>query len=48
LSLDLLAERYDPRLAHLYQGLQSALTPLAETYHTLHQGAAWLRDIAYI
>jgi len=48
LSLDLLAERYDPRLAQLYQGLQSALTPLAETYHALHQGAAWLRDIAYI
>jgi hypothetical protein len=47
-SLDLLAERYDPRLAQLYQGLQVALTPLAETYHALHQGAAWLRDIAYI
>jgi len=47
-SLDLLAERYDPRLAQLYQGLQSALTPLAETSHALHQGAAWLRDIAYI
>src|SRR4029434_4070259 len=48
LSLDLLAERYDPRLAQLYQGLQSALTPMAETYHALHQGAAWLHDIAYI
>ena len=48
LSLDLLATRYDPRLAQLYQGLQSALTPVAETYHALHQGAAWLRDIAYI
>ena len=48
LSLDLLAERYDPRLAQLYQGLQSALTPMAEPYHALHQGAAWLRDIAYI
>src|SRR5262249_6971933 len=47
-SLDLLAERYDPRLAQLYQGLQAALTPLAETYHALHQGAVWLRDIAYI
>ncbi len=47
-SLDLLATRYDPRLAQLYQGLQAALTPLAETYHALHQGAAWLRDIAYI
>jgi hypothetical protein len=48
LSLDLLATRYDPRLAQLYQGLQAALTPLAETYDALHQGAAWLRDIAYI
>jgi mutator family transposase len=47
-SLDLLAQRYEPRLAQLYQGLQAALTPVAETYHTLHQGAAWLRDIAYI
>jgi hypothetical protein len=47
-SLDLLATRYDSRLAQLYQGLQAALTPLAETYHALHQGAAWLRDIAYI
>src|SRR5215470_11376786 len=48
LSLDLLAERYDPRLAQLYQGLQAAVTPMAEPYHPLHQGAAWLRDIAYI
>jgi Transposase, Mutator family len=48
LSLDLLAKRYDPRLAHLYQGLRAALSPFAETYHALHQGAAWLRDIAYI
>lgn len=48
LSLDLLAQRYEPRLAQLYQGLQSALSPCAETYHALHQGAAWLRDIAYI
>ena len=48
MSLDLLAERYDPRLAQLYQGLQSALTPMTEPYHALHQGAAWLRDIAYI
>src|SRR5499426_3951523 len=48
LSLDLLAQRYEPRLAHLYQGLQAALSPFAETYQTLHQGAAWLHDIAYI
>jgi hypothetical protein len=47
-SLDLLAARYDPRLAQLSQGLQGALTPWAETYHALHQGAAWLRDIAYL
>ena len=47
-SLDLLAERYDPRLAQLYQGLQAALSPLAQTYQALQQGAAWLRDIAYI
>jgi hypothetical protein len=47
-SLDLLAQRYEPRLAQLYQGLRSALSPFAETYHALHQGAAWLRDIAYI
>lgn len=47
-SLDLLAERYDPRLAQLYQGLQSALSPLAHTYQECRQGAAWLRDIAYI
>jgi hypothetical protein len=48
LSLDLLAKRCEPRLAQLYQGLRSALSPFAETYHALHQGAVWLRDIAYI
>jgi hypothetical protein len=47
-SLDLLAERYDPRLAKLYQGLQAALAPFAQTYQVVQQGAAWLRDIAYI
>jgi hypothetical protein len=47
-SLDLLAQGYDPRLAQLYQGLQAALSPFAETYHALQQGAAWLRDIADI
>jgi mutator family transposase len=47
-SLDLLAQRYEPCLVQLYQGLQAALAPFAETYHALHQGAAWLRDIAYI
>ncbi len=48
LSLDLLAERYDPRLAQLYQGLEAALSPFAATYQEFQQGAAWLRDIAYI
>jgi hypothetical protein len=33
-SLDLLAKRYDPRLAQLYQGLQSALAPFAQTSQT--------------
>jgi hypothetical protein len=47
-SLDLLAERYEPRLAQLVQGLQSALSPLAQTSQELQQGAAWLRDIASI
>ena len=48
LSLDLLATRYESRLAQLYQGLQSALSPFAQTYQEVRQGAAWLRDIAYI
>src|SRR5713101_5172473 len=47
-SLDLLAARYDTRLAQLYQGLQAALAPFAQTYQAFQQGAAWLRDIAYI
>lgn len=47
-SLDLLATRYDARLAQLYQGLQAALAPFAQTYQAFQQGAAWLRDIAYI
>jgi Transposase, Mutator family len=47
-SLDLLAQRYEPRLARLYQGLQSALSPFAATYQEVQQGAAWLHDIAYI
>jgi hypothetical protein len=48
LRLDLLATRYESRLAQLYQGLQSALSPFARTYQELRHGAAWLRDIAYI
>jgi hypothetical protein len=47
-SLDLLAQRYEPRRAQLYQGLQAALSPFAETSQALQQGAAWLRDIAYL
>ena len=47
-SLELLAQRYEPRLAQLYQGLQAALSPFAQTHQELQQGAAWLRDIAYI
>ena len=47
-SLDLLAKRYEPRLAQLYQGLQAALSSCAETSQELQQGAAWLHDIAYI
>jgi hypothetical protein len=47
-SLNLLAQRYEPRLARLYQGLQEALSPFAQTSEELQQGAAWLRDIAYI
>ncbi len=48
LSLDRLATRYESRLAQLYQGLQAALSPFAQTYQECRRGAAWLRDIAYI
>ena len=48
LSRGLLAQHYEPRLAQLYPGLQAALSPFAETSQALHQGAAWLRDLAYI
>src|SRR3982751_1405297 len=47
-SLDLLATSYEPRLAQLYQGLQAALSPFAQTYQELQQGTAWLHDIASI
>jgi Transposase, Mutator family len=47
-SLELLAQHYEPRRAQLYQGLQAALSPFAITSQELQQGAAWLRDIAYI
>ena len=47
-SLDLLATPDDPRLAQLSQGLQSALSPFAQTCQAVQQGAAWLRDIADI
>src|SRR5437870_10120896 len=48
LSLDLLATRDEARLAQLSQGLQSALSPLAQTSQAFRHGAAWLRDLAYI
>jgi len=48
LRLDLLAPRYESRLAQLSQGLQSALSPLAQTSQEFRQGAAWLCDIADI
>ena len=35
LRLDLLATRDEPRLAQLSQGLQSALSPFAQTYHSI-------------
>jgi hypothetical protein len=47
-SLELLAQRYEPRLVQLYQGLQAALAPFAQTHQALQPGAGWLRDIAYI
>ena len=47
-SLDLLAQRYEPRLAQWYQGRQAALAPFAATAQEFHQGGAWLRDMAYI
>src|SRR3989441_2875036 len=47
-SLDLLATHYDPRLAQLYRGLRSSLSHFVQTYQAFQQGAAWLRDIAYI
>src|SRR4029450_861746 len=47
-SLELLAQRYEPRLVQLYQGLQAALAPFAQTHQAWQQGGLWLRDIAYI
>jgi hypothetical protein len=47
-SLELLAQRYEPRLVQWSQGLQAALAPFAQTHQELQQGAGWLRDIAYI
>lgn len=44
----LLAQRYDPRLLSLYQGLQPTLSPLTDLCQDLSQGSAWLRDITYI
>jgi Transposase, Mutator family len=47
-SLELLAQRYEPRLARLYQGLQSALSSFVVPSQELQQGAVWLCDMAYI
>jgi hypothetical protein len=47
-SLDLLATHDAPRLAHLARGLRSSLCHCAPTYKAFQQGAAWLRDLAYI
>jgi len=48
LSQELLAHRYDPRLAGLCAGLQAALAPFAPEYHELRQGETWLHDIAWL
>jgi len=45
---ELLDHRYDPRLAHLGQGLRATLPTFASEYRDLQQGATWLRDIARI
>jgi len=45
-GLDLLAQRYEPRLVPLVHGLQAALAPCAQTSQERQQGAAWLRDLA--
>ena len=47
-SLDLLATHYEPRLTPIVSRSPDGVSPLAETYQDIHQGAAWLRDIAYI
>jgi hypothetical protein len=47
-SLDLLATPSDPRLAQLSRGLRSSLCHFAQTDKACQQGAAWLRDIAYL
>jgi hypothetical protein len=45
---ELLAHRHDARLAHLHQGLRTALLPFADEYRDLQQGATWLREIDHI
>jgi hypothetical protein len=47
-SLDLLSTPYEPRLAQLYPGLQSALRPFPQTDQEVQQDAVWLHDMAYI
>lgn len=47
-SAELLAHRHDPHLAHLHQGLQTALLPFAAEHQDLQQGATWLREVDHI
>ncbi len=47
-SQELLTHRYDPRLADLSRGLETALSPFSHDSHRLEQGASWLREIAQI
>jgi hypothetical protein len=45
---DMLAHRYEPRLADLAQSIKSTLLYFAHDYQDLQQGALWLYDIADI
>ncbi len=48
LTDELLAHRHDAKLAHLNQGIQTALFPFKDQYQDLQQGASWLRNIDHI
>jgi hypothetical protein len=45
LTEELLDHRYDPRMACLNQGLQTALPLFTSEYRDLQQGATWLQNI---